>query len=535
MIAARLAPLRPSPRLRLHALAVLAATLLACRHSADADTVPPDEPSGSTPAIAEPPAADPTIDAARMFDDLEYLSSDALRGRYTFSEELGVAADYLIEQYRALGLRPVGEDHRVAFQAEDRFNPTISDDVVVWVEHTKDGSRQVAGDRLVTLANGGGKPAYADAVGIGPLATAKANAVRGKVVVAPAPPPDRLVDAVTAFAKHGPAGLVLIGEGDPALLNAAREPLAALELPIAWLSPADAKTWMGIETPKLRVPAGTRMSMSAKHENPKRDSFNVLAVLPGSEHPEEIVMLGAHYDHIGSSDTSMMCRAKDGDTICNGADDNGSGTAMVLGVARAMVKANYRPARTIVFAHFAGEELGLLGSEALADAPPKAAPFAGGKIVAMINLDMVGRLGKDGLAIGGVGSSDAWMPLLEEVGTRELPIVYERAINSRSDHASFYRKKVPVLFFFTGLHDDYHKPADHFDRINREGMASIAQLVADLTRKVADGAAVPYAPPRNDDEGVVSRMPGTDESSVEKRSITPPAPAATERSKPKIE
>src|SRR5690606_8622776 len=101
-----------------------------------------------------------------------------------------------------------------------------------------------------------------------------------------------------------------------------------------------------------------------------------------------IVMLGAHYDHIGTAEAGMMCREKDGDGICNGADDNASGTAMVLEVARAMAEARYRPARTIVFAHFAGEELGLLGSKALAAAPPKAAPFDGGQVVAMINLDM---------------------------------------------------------------------------------------------------------------------------------------------------
>lgn len=532
MTAARLAPARPHPRLRprvFTTLTLLAAALLACHPAADvgpdAATIPPGT------AAAEPPATDPTIDSARMLGDLEYLSSDALRGRFTFSDELGVAADFITKQYRAMGLEPVGESYRVAFKAADPFNTTLSENIVVWVEDGSGGSRQVAGDHLVTLANGGGEPAYADAISVRALASAKADAVRRKIVIAPAPPLDRLVDVVTTFAKLSPAGLVLIGSGDAALLNGAREPLAALKLPIAWLDVPAAKDWMGIEAagkgkPKPQVPEGMRVSMSAKRETPERDSFNVLAVLPGTEHPEQIVMLGAHYDHIGTSEGGMMCREKDGDTICNGADDNGSGTVMVLEVARAMTEAHYHPARTIVFAHFAGEELGLLGSKALADGPPKVAPFEGGQIVAMINLDMVGRLGDDGLAIGGVGSSDAWMPLLDEVGTGELPIVYERAINSRSDHASFYRKKVPVLFFFTGLHDDYHKPADHFDRINREGMASIAQLVADLTRVVADGADVPYAPPRSDDEGVVSRMPGADASTVEKRS-----PALTDEGK----
>jgi Zn-dependent M28 family amino/carboxypeptidase len=352
-------------------------------------------------------------------------------------------------------------------------------------------------------------------------------------VVAPAPAPAQLAEAIKAFAAHEPAGLVLVSDDDRAIASSLREPLRELKLPVAWVSTAAAKEWMGIGATakaKPEIPAGTKISLSAKREDIERDSFNVLAVLPGAKTPEEIVILGAHYDHIGTAAAGVMCREKEGDTICNGADDNGSGTAMVLEVARAFVEAKYRPDRTIVFAHFAGEELGLYGSLALASKPPKAPPFEGGKVVAMVNLDMVGRLGEDGLAIGGVGSSDAWMPLLDELGSREMKVVYERAINARSDHANFYRNKVPVLFFFTGLHDDYHQVGDHFEAINQAGMATIGQLVADLTRALADGADIPYAPPRNEEEGVVARMPGTDATSVEKRTegaAKPPAKPKT--------
>jgi hypothetical protein len=527
MHATRLAP-RPSPsRSRpLAALALIAATTLACRISVDTDpdraTTPPTKATSATPT---PPAVDPEIDPARMLADLEYLASDALRGRYTFSDELAVAADHIAKQYTAMGLRPVGESYRVPFKAPGGSKP--GQDVIVWVEDGKGGSRQVASDVLTTIANGSGEAAYADAVSVRALGSAKAEAVRGKIVIAPAPPPERLVEAIQAFAAHAPAGLVLIGDDDRAIASSAREPLSALKIPVAWLGSAAAKEWMGVEIAttnksKPQLPQGMRLSISAKRETIERDAFNVLAVLPGTKTPEQIVILGAHYDHIGTSENGLMCREENGDTICNGADDNASGTAMVLEIARAFTEAHYRPARTIVFAHFAGEELGLYGSKALAATPPKVAPFEGGKVVAMVNLDMVGRLGKDGLAIGGVSSSDAWMPLLDELGTRDMTIVYERAINARSDHANFYRNKVPVLFFFTGLHDDYHQVGDHFEAINREGLATIAGLVADLTRTLADGAAVPYAPPRNEEEGVVARMPGADESTVEKRSGAAP-------------
>jgi Zn-dependent M28 family amino/carboxypeptidase len=118
-----------------------------------------------------------------------------------------------------------------------------------------------------------------------------------------------------------------------------------------------------------------------------------------------------------------------------------------------------------VFTHFAGEELGVLGSKALAEAPP----FERKRVVAMLNLDMVGRLGPKGLAIGGLGSSDAWMPLLDKVGSAGIEILYEGSVATRSDHASFYRKDIPVLFFFTGVHSDYHRPGDHATRSTSRG------------------------------------------------------------------
>ena len=516
--------LAPRSSRSLGALALAAATVLACRTTTDTATGGVTTP----PTQAAAPAVDPKIDPARMLADLQYLASDELRGRFTFSDDLAVAADHLAKQYEALGLRPVGESYRVAFSAP--FGSKPGEDLIAWVEDGKGKSRQVSAEALTTVANGGGRVAYAEVVGVKSLAAAKPAAVQRKVVVAPAPAADQLAAAIQAFAAHEPAGLVLVSDDDRAIASSLREPLRELAFPVAWLGTAAAKDWLGIEVSakagkgKLSVPAGTKISLSAKRVDIERDSFNVLAVLPGTKTPEELVILGAHYDHIGTTDNGVMCREQAGDVICNGADDNASGTAMVLEVARAFAEAKYRPARTVVFAHFAGEELGLFGSQALADHPPKTPPFEGGKVVAMVNLDMVGRLGKEGLAIGAVGSSDAWMPLLDELGSRDMTIVYERAVNARSDHASFYRRKVPVLFFFTGLHDDYHEATDHFEAINREGMATIAQLVADLTRVLADGADVPYTPPRSDDEGVVARMPGTDASTVEKRTEAAAAP-----------
>ncbi|MCH9683733.1 MAG: M20/M25/M40 family metallo-hydrolase [Deltaproteobacteria bacterium] len=514
-----------SPSRRLGALLLATSFALACKVTLGTGGTTPggDQPEGS-PQGTVPPATDPKIQGPRMFADVEYLASDALKGRFTISEDLGVAADHIAAQYETMGISPVGGSYRVPFVAPVGSRP--GNELTMWVEGPDGNSQQVAGKELVGLGNAAGTPAYAAVASVRALDRTKPGSVRGKVVLAPSPNAAGLADAVKAFASQEPAGLVLVGRDAPPNPETTREAMNALPFPVVWIAADEAKEWMGVELPKRGAPVvkpGSKVSLAAKSEPVPNDSFNVLATIPGSTKPEEIVMLGAHYDHIGTTTTGgVMCRALDGDEVCNGADDNASGTAMVLEVARAFTDANYRPARTLVFAHFAGEELGLLGSKALADEPPAAAPFTNGKIVAMVNLDMVGRLGDDGLAIGGVGSSDEWMPILEAVDNGDMTVVYERAINGRSDHASYYRKKVPVLFFFTGLHDDYHQAGDHSDKINREGMTSIATMVAGVVQTLGDGQAIAFAPPRTDDEGMVMRMPGSKDSSVEKRTEAPP-------------
>lgn len=260
---------------------------------------------------------------------------------------------------------------------------------------------------------------------------------------------------------------------------------------------------------------GLEIALSVALEPVQTMVPNVLASLPGSDRAQEIVLIGAHYDHIGQAGLGQCGEARSGgavDNICNGADDNASGTAMVLELARALKQRGRAPQRTIVFVNFAGEELGILGSKALAEAPP----FDLKRVVAMVNLDMVGRLGPKGLAIGGLGSSDAWMPLLDQVGTEGLEILYESSVATRSDHAAFYRKDIPVLFFFTGVHSDYHRPGDHSDKINLKGMGSIGQIVGGVMLALGDGLAVPWKAPGKDG-GLSQGLPGSDPATVLKR------------------
>lgn len=275
-------------------------------------------------------------------------------------------------------------------------------------------------------------------------------------------------------------------------------------------------------TPRSGPIAGVEIALGTQVQAVTRDVPNVVATIPGTDLASEVVLIGAHFDHIGTSEEgrgrcTKVTNEAGVDGICNGADDNASGTAMVLELARAIKASGTPPRRTLVFAHFSGEELGLHGSRALAQAPNSAPPAGGKTIVAMINLDMVGRLGPRGLAIGGISSSSAWMPLLDEVGAKGLKITYERSITSRSDHANFYKKDIPVLFFFTQTHADYHRATDHVDKINREGMAVIGEMVTEVVVELAGGLSIPFTPPKSEFDGLVGGLPGSNPASVEKK------------------
>jgi hypothetical protein len=270
---------------------------------------------------------------------------------------------------------------------------------------------------------------------------------------------------------------------------------------------------------------------------------NVVGILQGTD-PKlktEVIVLGAHYDHLGHGGRGSLA-TREGE-IHHGADDNASGTAALLELARLLSAERDKLRRTVVFIAFGGEEEGLLGSSHYVAHP--AAPIE--QTIAMLNMDMVGRLKDDTLMIGGVGTAAEWRKWIEEKnktfkvtvdpmgaraqsvepsarpvltdasartqgGNTETPIVVTgsngrvvatavpgRRFNLRlnedgfgpSDHSSFYSKRLPVLFFFTGTHEDYHKPSDTAERINYEGLASVADFVCELVVELQSSDARP--------------------------------------------
>jgi len=216
-----------------------------------------------------------------------------------------------------------------------------------------------------------------------------------------------------------------------------------------------------------------------------RHTDNVIALLRGSDPTlrNEYVVVGAHFDHLGRLATfAQDPEAKD--AIRNGADDNASGTAAVVELARLLV-AN-PPRRSIIFANFSGEELGLLGSHWFVDHPP--VPLD--RVVAMINFDMVGRLRNDKLIVYGTSTATELKAILDSAnarsGTQALRVTGIGDGYGPSDQTSFYAKDIPVLHFFTDLHEDYHRATDDADKVSAAGEARVVELALRVVRAIAD-------------------------------------------------
>lgn len=232
-------------------------------------------------------------------------------------------------------------------------------------------------------------------------------------------------------------------------------------------------------------PDSMRVNLTVGIETLRATVNNVLAYMPGKT--DEYVILGAHYDHLGRGTFDSLAPSMIGQ-IHPGADDNASGTAGLLELARVLSPLKGQLERGILFASFAGEELGLLGSAAWVKDPTK--PLD--KAVAMLNMDMIGRIKDNKTYVGGVGTGSDFQKVLDDArGDAPLKFEISQGGYSSSDHTSFVMKRIPVLFFFSGLHSDYHKPSDTWDKINSGSAAILVNVVARATVDLANDATKP--------------------------------------------
>lgn len=241
-----------------------------------------------------------------------------------------------------------------------------------------------------------------------------------------------------------------------------------------------------LEPQSFELPGWQAMGETSVLEK-KATVKNVVAVLEG-EGPlaDETIVIGAHYDHLGRGGSGSL--APWTTDIHNGADDNASGTATLIEVAQRLASASARPRRRIVFIAFTGEEGGLWGSAHYCREPR----FPLEKTIAMFNLDMVGRLADDKLAIYGTGTATEFDALVDRLaGEQNFKLTKHAGGYGPSDHHSFYAKKIPVLHFFTGTHTDYHRPSDDSEKLNITGMRRVADLLVDVIQATDSSAQRP--------------------------------------------
>ncbi|MEA3207123.1 MAG: hypothetical protein QOE70_180 [Chthoniobacter sp.] len=285
-----------------------------------------------------------------------------------------------------------------------------------------------------------------------------------------------------SLAGSGVLGASITGEVADALLEPAGKKLKNLQSALDVENP---HAEGGFELPKVKV----RLTLGLEHI--KKEDRNVLGVVPPVG-TDEYIVVGAHYDHLGHGGGSSMAHSGEEGQVHPGADDNASGVAVVLELAAVLAKersaAPPKFRRGVIFAAWSGEEIGLIGSAAFCAKPP--VPIE--KIAAYVNFDMVGRLRENKLTLQGVGSSKVWRKLIEK---RNVAAGFNLTLGDDpylpTDTTSFYPKRIPVLNFFTGAHEDYHRPTDTADKLDYAGLERIAKFAQQI---VLDLASAPERP-----------------------------------------
>ena len=444
----------------------------------------------NTTAQVCPEAANLTAELPGARAHVRFLADDRLEGREVGTNGAHCAGDYIAAQFSALELEPAG--------SQGSYFQTFS---------IRKGAELGPQNRLVISGRTYG--VGTDWVPAGYSASANINReivygghlldnpedpgdefasldISGKIVVVEWGDPDAPHGIsvrgdphykATVAAGHDASGIIVLapeGMGRPSLEDETR---ATLSIPVGIVNGAIA------ETVREALIGGGHAQFHTDVQATTADARNVVALLPGSnpERMRETVVIGAHYDHLGHGGEGSL--APESTEVHNGADDNASGTAAVIEAARSLA-AGPPLERSVLFIAFTGEEKGLWGSAHFVREPTVELERA----VAMLNLDMVGRVVDDQLTILGFGTAAEWDEIVDmAAGEMSDPLSIAKSPDGfgPSDHSSFYGEGIPVLHFLSNLHEDYHRPSDDFDKINYEGLERVIELTVDILIKLA--------------------------------------------------
>jgi aminopeptidase YwaD len=471
------------------------------------------------------------IDPADLAEPLHVLTSDAFAGRGTGTAGAEMAARYIAGEFAKTGLEPLGvADPNAVGVAPDGsgwFQPFPAT-VGATLGPGNSLAARISGrsvdyglerDFVPSTLSGSGNaqgPVVFAGYGVASRAAGRddyaGRDVRGRIVLllagAPTEDPKSPWAAFAGiyhkvvFARDRGATAVIVAateDSEPSRWNTNRG-FNDEGLPVLLVSRRIASAWLGadgwtmdavrekLSSEPWPLTLSVRLSLSTDVRKTVRPAANVAGLLRGSD-PDlarEYVVIGAHYDHLGSGGPTSLA-ADRRPAIHPGADDNASGTAGLIELARRLAEGP-RPRRSILFLAFSGEELGLVGSTHYVRHP--LVPLE--RTVAMLNMDMIGRLREDRLAVIGTGTSPEWPALLEDLNREaRFRLISNDEPFGASDQHSFYLGGVPVLSFFTGKHPDYHTPGDTAEKINRTGEARILALISGCAARLAGDTARP--------------------------------------------
>jgi aminopeptidase YwaD len=429
------------------------------------------------PAFAQKSKKADKITQANLEAHIRYLSDDKLEGRRTGSPGEKLAGDYISIAFSKAGLQPRGDNNGWLQAFEIKEGRLISPDSYFSVNDrgllpnkdyfplTLSAAGTASGSPAIALQESG-EPWFLDLKEI--METSQGN------------PHFDLGTAIRAkakeYSKKGATALILYNSSKIAdnLAYDARERPEPAVIPVLYITREAKRKYLKDESASLDI------KIKVGFTEKKRTGRNVLGYLDNGA--ASTVVIGAHYDHLGyGEDSNSLYRGAERQ-IHNGADDNASGVAATIELAR-MLKESRSKNSNYLFIAFSGEELGLFGSKYFVEHPTIDLK----KVNYMINLDMIGRLrdSTHALTIGGYGTSPAWGEICNSVGDKKyFTLNYDSSGVGPSDHTSFYRKGIPVLFFFTGIHSDYHKPTDDFDKINYPGELQVLKYIYSVVEKV---------------------------------------------------
>jgi aminopeptidase YwaD len=460
------------------------------------------------------------IGAGELQDHIKFLSSDSLKGRQTGTMGDSLAAYYIKFQLSRAGLKPLSGDGFQRFKVADKviageknFLSVENQNFSLTTGITPLSFSGISELEAETVFAGYGFVISNDSIQWNDYAN---NDVKGKwvLILRGDPEPNKSVSGFIPFnsdrdkalmAKDMGASGVLIVSGPVNDNEDSFEPLSSeafsVEIPVLRIKRriadiilsktgttiADLENRINLTKRPVVFPTGTKVYGGSDIIVKQSVTRNVIMFLPGNDEllKNEYLIIGGHFDHLGMGGSSS--RAGDTVAVHHGADDNASGVGEMIELAEKFALTKDSHKRSIIFVAFSGEELGLLGSKYFTENPI----IELSRVNAMINLDMVGRLrDSSALKIGGAGTAEGLKDLITSLSdTNSLKLTITEEGSGPSDHSSFYGKNIPVLFFSTGAHLDYHTPSDTWDKINYPGMVKVSDLVFALVEKLANDTA----------------------------------------------